>query len=227
MKNLFALSIILLSYSVSNAQTGAVPKGEFWLGAQFAIPVGELADKIDRNLGYGGNLGFVLNPSKSNNFFQIGADLGLEYMGKDKKEIGGIPMKTTSGLFTAHLVMRLRIQTESFIKPYVDILGGGKFIFVTTKYNNNVIATALDIEDNTIFGNQSASVWSYGLGGGISIRRETIGLDIRILYLAGGQVSFISPENFQQDDQGEIYYESVPIKRTDLIFPQVGFSLDF
>lgn len=227
MKYLILTCLLNIFVFQSHAQSDEVPKGQFWLGLQFAVPVGEFADQIERDFGYGGNFGGLWNPSKKNNFFQVGADIGINYMGKDKKDIDNIPMKTTSTLFTTHLVVRLTVQSDAPIKPYIDLLGGGKFFSLTTKYDNDLLATALDIEDKSIFGEQSFGVWSYGIGGGISMRRQNVGLDIRVLYLPSGEIDYISPENFKQDDQGNYYYESKPIKKTNMVFPQIGFSVDF
>ncbi|SMD36099.1 hypothetical protein SAMN04488029_2719 [Reichenbachiella faecimaris] len=227
MKNI-ALLIVIIAFSThTSAQTSSeVPVGEFWLGLQFAVPVGTFADEIDRNLGYGGNLGGVWNPSKTSNFFQIGLDLGINYMGKDKREIGGLPLKTTATLITTHLVTRLRVQTDAPIKPYVDLLGGGKFFSTTTKYNNDLFDTLLDIEDESIFADQSKGVWSYGAGLGFSFRRQSFGADLRVLYLASGPVEYISPKNLKQGDSGDFYYEHQEISRTHMVFPQLSISFD-
>ncbi|MEO9805656.1 MAG: hypothetical protein ABJF04_20530 [Reichenbachiella sp.] len=224
------LNLVLLFLCYANCLIAQddfeIPKGEFWIGLQFAVPVGTFADKIDRNLGYGGNLGGVWNPSKVSNFFQIGLDLGINYMGKDKQEIGGVPMKTTNTLITTHLVTRLRVQTESAIKPYVDLLGGGKFISTTTKYNNDLFDTLLEIEDKSVFADQTNGVWSYGMGLGFSIRKQRFGADLRVLYLASGPIEYISPEHLKQDDEGAFYYESTKISRTHMVFPQLSVSFD-
>lgn len=227
MKKIISFVIALAFTNQLFAQsTSDVPVGEFWLGLQFAIPVGTFADEIERNLGYGGNLGGVWNPSKTSNFFQIGLDLGINYMGKDKREIGGLPLKTTSTLITTHLVTRLRVQTDSHIKPYVDLLGGGKFFSTTTKYDNTIFDTLLEIEDESIFADQSKGVWSYGAGLGFSFRRQSFGADLRVLYLASGPIEYISPKNLKQDDFGDFYYDHQEISRTHMVFPQLSISFD-
>lgn len=227
MKKIISFVIALAFTNQLFAQsTSDVPVGEFWLGLQFAIPVGTFADEIERNLGYGGNLGGVWNPSKTSNFFQMGLDLGINYMGKDKREIGGLPLKTTSTLITTHLVTRLRVQTDSHIKPYVDLLGGGKFFSTTTKYDNTIFDTLLEIEDESIFADQSKGVWSYGAGLGFSFRRQSFGADLRVLYLASGPIEYISPKNLKQDDFGDFYYDHQEISRTHMVFPQLSISFD-
>lgn len=222
----FLFIIVFFSNQIYAQETSAVPVGEFWIGLQFAVPVGTFADNIERELGYGGNLGGVWNPSKVNNFFQIGLDLGINYMGKDKTEIGGLPLKTTATLITTHLVTRLRVQTDSRIKPYVDLLGGGKFFSTTTKYNNDLFDTLFDIEDESVFADQTKGVWSYGAGLGFSFRKQAFGADLRVLYLASGSMEYISPKNLRQDDSGDFYYEHQEISRTHMVFPQVSISFD-
>lgn len=227
MKKVSFLIILSWCFLESEAQESVtIPNGEFWLGLQFAVPVGTFADEIDRNLGYGGNLGGVWNPFKYSNFFQVGLDLGVNYMGKDKREIGGLPLKTTNTLITTHLVARFRVQTESVVKPYVDLLGGGKFFSTTTKYDNTLFDTLLEIEDESVFADQSKGVWSYGAGLGFSFRRQSFGADLRVLYLASGPVEYISPKNLKQDDAGDFYYDHHEISRTHMVFPQLSISFD-
>lgn len=226
MKKIFFLIASCCLFSNVQSQDQEVPSGEFWIGLQFAVPVGTLADKIDRNLGYGGNLGGVWNPSKTSNFFQVGLDLGINYMGKDKREIGGVPMKTTNTLITTHLVARLRVQTNSVVKPYVDLLGGGKFISTTTKYDNNLFQTVFEIEDESVFADQTNGVWSYGIGLGFSFRQRKFGADLRMLYLASGPIEYISPDNLRQDSNGDFYYEFTEISRSHMVFPQISVSFD-
>ncbi|WP_420582652.1 outer membrane beta-barrel protein [Reichenbachiella sp.] len=227
MKNRVLLFLVFFSsHQLFAQETSGVPVGEFWLGLQFAVPVGTFADDIDRKLGYGGNLGGVWNPSKKSNFFQIGLDIGINYMGKDKTEIGGLPLKTTATLFTTHLVTRLRVQTDSHIKPYVDLLGGGKFFSTTTKYNNDLFDTLLDMEDKSVFADQTKGVWSYGAGLGFSFLKQAFGADLRVLYLASGPMEYISPKNLRQDDFGDFYYEHQEISRTHMVFPQLSISFD-
>ena len=220
------LVILFWHFNIQAQSDQSVPVGEFWIGLQFAVPVGTFANNIDRKLGYGGNLGGVWNPSKTTNFFQIGLDLGIDYMGKDKTEIGGLPLKTTSTLITTHLVTRLRVQTESTIKPYIDLLGGGKFFSLTTKYDNTIFHTLLDVEDESIFADQTKGVWSYGAGLGFSFRKKSFGADLRMLYLASGPMEYISPNNLRQDEFGDFYYEHDKISRTHMVFPQLSVSVD-
>lgn len=223
---LVALTVTFFIHPLVAQDYSEVPVGEFWIGLQFAVPVGTFADKIERNLGYGGNLGGVWNPSRSSNFFQIGLDLGVNYMGKDKREINQLPLKTTTTLITTHLVARFRVQTDSPIKPYIDLLGGGKFFSTTTKYDNSILDTLLEIEDESIFADQSKGVWSYGAGLGFSFRRQSFGADLRVLYLASGPIEYISPKNLMQDDNGDFYYEHQEISRTHMVFPQLSISFD-
>lgn len=224
MYRLIFLCFLLISSFHMHGQ--GVSKGEFWIGLQFAVPVGIFADEVERNLGYGGNLGGVWNPSKASNFFQMGLDLGINYMGKDKRDFGSLPLKTTTTLVTTHFITRFRVQTESSVKPYVDLLGGGKFFSTTTKYNNDIFDTLNDMEDESIFADQSKSVWSYGAGLGFSFRKHTFGADLRVLYLASGPVEYISPKNLKQDDVGDFYYEHQKISRTHMVFPQLSISFD-
>lgn len=228
MKNIFVILLMSfvclqgLAQEYIETEDNGVPKGELWLGLQVAVPTGDFAASIDRNFAYGGNIGYVGSPSKKSQFFQIGADISVLYMGKDKKEIGDLRVKTTNTAFFTHLVARFRVETESFIKPYVDIMGGGKFFLTTTKYNNDVVQTLLDLENDEIFGEQSNGAWSYGTGLGFTMKKSSISLDFKVIYLRGSGLNYISPTNFFQDDNGDFFYESQEIRFSHMILPQVS-----
>lgn len=230
MKNFFLSLLLIFSVYSSIAQEydqSAVSPGEFWIGLQFAVPLGDLAEVASSPIGIGGNFGGLWNPSKKTNFFQFGADIGIDYMGKDKRDLGDIPIKTTNTLIMTHLMARFRIQTESWLKPYVDLLGGGKFMSTTTKYNNDIFDTLSEMEDETVFADQTNGAWSYGIGFGVSVRKELFGADFRLLYLDGGKLDYISPANFVENSDGTFSYSSTRVNKSAVVLPQVSISVNF
>lgn len=225
MKKLITLLTLLFTINLVYAQNESeTTSGEFWIGAQLITPMGSFKEKIERNLGYGGSLGGLWNPSKRNNFFQVGAEIGVLYFGKDKKTIDDINIKTTNTVILTHLIMRFRIQTTSNIRPYIDIIGGGKFFSTTTKYDNDFLDTLADIENQDIFGEQTNTAWSYGTGIGFSkINVDNVGLDIKLVYMRGSQTKYIAPENFFQDTNGDFFYENQDVNSTDMLSLSISF----
>ena len=91
--------------------------GEVGFGLQFALATGEFKEALSDNLGFGGNLYLLFNPSKKDNFFQLGFDLSILHYQKSKRDFGNLRIKTTNtGIFT-HAVGRMRIQSSTSIKP--------------------------------------------------------------------------------------------------------------
>ena len=230
--------IVCASFVPAMAQNDPSKKirGEVFGGLQFAIPVGEFAASIDRDLGFGGNLGFLWCPSKESNFFQFGIESGLNYMGKEKRQIEEVDLKTISTLWTFHLLARFTAPTEMKVIPYVDILGGGKMFYTKTKYNNDLLDALFDNEDLSVFAKDESSVWSYGAGIGFTFipgdevknpAEPTVGIDVRVVYMVSGSMSFVSPDNIRKDPGGSYYYEETVIAKTDMIFPQLGFKVIF
>lgn len=223
MKKALLTLIAFVTISATNAQDQNY-SGEFWLGTQFLTPMSDFKDKIDRDLGIGGNIGGLWNPSKRNNFFQVGGEFGLLYMGKDKKIVDELSIKTTNAVFLMHAIARFRIQTTSNIKPYIDIVGGSKLFSTTTKFNNDIIDTILEIENRDILGEQTNGAWSYGVGIGFSkVGINNIGYDVKLTYMKGSSATYIAPENFYQDTNGDFFYEHQEVNKTDMVSLSVSF----
>jgi len=186
--------------------------------------MGYFREKIDRKLGYGGVIGGLWNPSKQKIFFQVGAEMGLLYFGKDKTEIDELSVKTTNIVFLIHAIARFRIQTTSIVKPYIDIVGGGKLFSTTTKFNNDIVDTILEIENKDILGEQTNGAWSYGTGIGFSkVGTNNIGIDVKPTYMKGASATYFAPENFYQDSNGDFYYEHQEVNKTDMVTLSVSF----
>ena len=237
---LFLLLSILVSVNCLSlkAQNDAPKKfhGEFWVGIQFAVPVGEFAASIDRDLGFGGNIGGVWCPSKESNFFQFGFETGVNYMGKEKRQIEGVDLKTISTLWTFHLLARFTAPTKIKLVPYIDVLGGGKMFYTKTKYNNDLVDAIFKDEDLSVFAENNSSVWSYGVGVGFNFTTgdilgstdyPNVVFDCRVVYMVSGNMSYVSPDNVRKDPDGSYYYEVTEINKTDMIFPQIGIKAIF
>ena len=219
--------IILVCFAFISFSTFAQNQnysGELWIGTQFISSMGEFREKIDRKLGYGGVFGGLWNPSNKDNFFQVGAEMGLLYFGKDKKDIDDLSVKTTNSIFLIHAIARFRIQTTSKIKPYIDIVGGGKFFSTTTKFNNDIVDAILEIENQDILGEQTNGAWSYGTGIGFSkVGNNHIGLDVKLTYMKGASAKYIATENFHQDSNGDFFYKHQKVNKTDMVSLSVSF----
>jgi len=203
--------------------------GEVWIGPQAAVPVGTFATNADFLFGKGGNCGFVFSPFRGSNIFQTGLEIGLYYMGKEKKIISNVPIKSTSSLFTANLICRFITPGQTKFRAYVDITGGTKIFTVKTKYDNNLFNAALNLVDSTVFSSRETTLWGYGAAFGIRYRPDSwkpgSHIDFRVTYLASGGMEYVSPNGFTQSPSGSISYKDISYNRTDMVFPMISYVI--
>jgi len=203
--------------------------GEVWIGPQAAVPMGNFATNADFLFGKGGNCGFVFSPFRGSNIFQTGLEIGVYYLGKEKKTVNNVPIKSTSSLFSANLICRFITPGQTKFRAYVDIIGGSKTFIVKTKFDNNLLNAALNLVDSTSFSSKETTLLGYGAGFGIRFRPESwkqgSHLDFRITYLASGSMEYVSPNGFTQSPSGSIFYEDYTVDRTDMIFPMITYVI--
>jgi hypothetical protein len=211
---ILALFVSIDSYSqVSSDRTSEFP-AQAWFGIQGFFPVGQFANQI--NKGYGGaiDFGFTINPWKRNNsILQFGMDIGIGYWGKAKFGYD----KTNQNLYCINLLTRLTPNTNKLVKPYADILLGGKIFYVATHKNNNLIDAWLNTTDYTVIQDKTSSVWSYGVALGLKFQPKYIEknhcIDIRFIYSASGPMNYYSPT-----------YQHTRVDNSDLAFAQLSYT---
>jgi hypothetical protein len=229
MKAILTTLILTCFFFSSNGQNnnGHVPLGEAWIGFQTSFPQGQFSNGSGIRAGYGLNVGGLWNPSKQRNLFQIGLETGILFLDKDNKVLDNIPLKTVNTLFNLNAVLRLRVQTDSRIKPFVDITGGKKLIRTVSKYDNTFGDTFVDQEDNTVFNQRSDGNWTYGTAFGASYSVADFNIEMKFSYIAGGSLSYTDPKNIFMDSDGYFYYEPNTIRKTDMISLTIGCSYFF
>lgn len=229
MKAILATVVLSCLFLPSNGQDNHefAPLGETWIGFQTSLPYGLFSRASDFGAGYGLNVGGLWNPSKRNNLIQIGLETGISFLNKDNKVLDNIPLKTVNTLFNLNAVVRFRVQTDSRIKPFVDITAGRKLIRTVSKYDNTLGDTFIDQEDNTIFNQISDGNWTYGTAFGTSYSIADFNIELRFLYRAGGSLSYTNPKNIFIDSDGYFYYEPRSINKTDMLSLTIGCSYFF
>lgn len=216
----FAFFIILSCFSLVSYSQDTLVKpskfpGQLWFGIQGFFPAGQFANQI--NKGYGGaiDFGFTINPWKRNNsILQFGMDIGIGYWGKAKYGEN----KSNQNLYCLSLLTRIAPKSNKLVKPYADVLLGGKILNVATHYNNNIIDALLSSSDYTIIHEKTSSVWSYGVAIGLKFHPKSIEknhyVDIRLLYSASGAMNYYSPT-----------YQLTRVNNSDLAFAQISYAI--
>ena len=217
---------ILLAVSTSYAQTLS---GNFMLG----LPQGEFKDNVDK-LGYGLQLQGTLSTPGTFSPFTIGASVGYMVYGSESRKAplsNTIPDLTVDvdrsyNLANFHL-LALISPLPGPIKPYIEGLVGGSYIFTTTevKGTNNTenFATSTNFDD---------FAFSYGFGGGILINLvpglgvgPDIYLDLKARYLLGSESEYLTEGSVEITNGNVIYYPKK--STTDLLSIHIGVAAYF
>ena len=212
---ILALFVSTDSYSQDSIVKPSKFPGQLWFGIQGFFPAGQFANQI--NKGYGGaiDFGFTINPWKRNNsLIQFGMDIGVGYWGKAKYGYD----KTNQNLYCLSLLTRITPKSNKLVKPYADILVGGKMFYIATHKNNNLIDAWLNTTDYTVIHEKISSVWSYGFALGLKFHPKSIEknhyVDIRLLYSASGAMNYYSPT-----------YQLTRVNNSDLAFAQISYAI--
>lgn len=224
----FIVIFIISLSSFSNAQQAGI-------NLSLAILQGEFADQVD-NLGYGFSGEFMLLSPKPRSPIGLGLNISYYIYGNESRSepMYNIPevfvrVDRTNNLVNFHVVFEIGLPTGR-IRPYVQGLFGGEYLFTETSVKNesnqDPFASSTNYDD---------WAWSYGVGGGISILLSgdsvteigAIYLDLKGRYLFSSEAVYLKEGSVEVDRQQVRYYPSV--SKTDLISIHAGVrvALDF
>ncbi len=206
-------------------------------------PVGEFSDNVE-NLGVGFDADFTWNV---NPIFGIGLSGGYINYGSERYEesfsgtISRVFVDVTTNNNLAYLNLHLRGGLPlGIIKPYAEGRVGGSYLWTESKIEsqNNV---GDDDDDNEIASSTNFDdfAFNYGAGGGIMIRLlkdmegddgEKSGplyLDIKVMYLAGGNAEYLTEGSIQDDPDGDGVIYDVSESKTSVLSFQLGVTVEF
>ncbi len=217
------LLIFLFPNKVSAQQAG--------INLSLALPQGEFGEQVD-NLGFGLSGEFMFLSPKPRTPFGIGLNFGFYVYGNESRNepMYNIPevflrVDRTNNLVNFHVVFELGLPTGS-IRPYVQGLFGGQYLFTETSVknenNNEEFASSNNYED---------WAWSYGAGGGISILLSgdpvtevgAIYLDLKGRYLFGSRAEYLKEGSVEVNGQHVTYHPSK--SKTDILTIHAGVRI--
>ncbi len=217
------LLIFLFPNKVSAQQAG--------INLSLALPQGEFGEQVD-NLGFGLSGEFMFLSPKPRTPFGIGLNFGFYVYGNESRNepMYNIPevflrVDRTNNLVNFHVVFELGLPTGS-IRPYVQGLFGGQYLFTETSVknenNNEEFASSNNYED---------WAWSYGAGGGISILLSgdpvtevgAIYLDLKGRYLFGSRAEYLKEGSVEVNGQNVTYHPSK--SKTDILTIHAGVRI--
>lgn len=267
MRPVFSLFIALFWFTPAYAQ---------YLGGGFqvAVPTGEFAENTNA-IGIGFDI-YGMGGIAGNEFIQVGLDVGYSLYGRNEQrktltaelvayDNNGnqilidqinmpLRMVVNNNIFHTHVISRF-IAPIPYVRPYVDIMGGFKYIYTRTKIydesddgrysgGNN---SSNNNNDRLITAKNQASdfAWSYGGGAGLLITLGVANLELRALYLMSGEVSYYDsedtkgwtvefknspssydPGNVSSEDIGEVRTKAnKKNSRSDVLFFSLGINI--
>jgi hypothetical protein len=220
----FLIIIIFVISSSTFGQSGG-------LNFTLAFPDGEFKDQLKKT-GLGLSVeGLILGPNEYSPF-GIGANFSFLNYGNESRRAPWsytIPDVTVDvdrsyNIMQFHLLFRIA-PTMNVVRPYVDLLFGGSYLFTETK----VISTNKG-EEVTSSTNFDDWAWSYGFGGGIMFKvyenpDENLGkiyVDLKVRMLKGSTAEYLKEGSVEVNPStGRVTYYTSRSK-TDLITANLG-----
>ncbi len=217
--------ILLLPFLLLALAAHAQPRLGFH--AQLPIPYGQFR-QVNPVVAYGLG-GYALLKPFADAPLLAGIDISYAQYGSQTQRLGfsinlgSIERRVTNNILMGHLMLRLHPLEDTRLQPYLDILGGAKYLYTRSKitaddgFNGQIV-----LDTNTDYWDVA---WSYGGGVGLQIglgEEKTVMLDLRCLYLAGTEARYISQVTLAP---GNVFFLEEAKSRTDMIMPQVGIAI--
>ncbi len=233
MKKHHLLFVLLLSVSV-------VAASQFQGGFNFAMgfPQGEFSDNVDR-YGYGvsGHFGFYPN----NPYLLIGGGIGIQNYGSETKRVPlsttvsliDVDMTTTNNLFFGHLLLQAGVPL-AFVRPYFEGRFGINYLYTETHIDDigdgDEIASSTNFDDTAVTygggGGLMFQVWQRGKKSKDAEGPDRVYIDIKAMYMPGGEAQYLREGDIEQLDGGEVIYHYSQ-STTDMLHIQIGVGVDF
>jgi hypothetical protein len=224
--------LIAISYTI-HAQS-------FGLNLTLASPQGEFKQNVDK-LGFGISGHALIWTTSQLMPFSFGLNVGFINYGNESRNTrisSDIPDVTvdvtrTNNLANFHL-MFLISPLSGTIKPYLETLFGGEYLFTSTEIKSE--NSGAEVASST---NQDDFAWSYGGGGGLLIKltdldpdednpmqNGSLWLDLKVRYLFGTEAEYLR-EGSVEINNGQVKY-NISRSKTDLLLFQLGvvFQID-
>ncbi len=221
MKKMFVLMMLMLA-TLTFAQTIG---GGVFLG----LPQGNFKKEIDR-VGYGINASATITTPDRVHPVSFGLNVGYMVYGSntEKRPLSNTIREVTvdvtqrNSLVNFHLLMRVS-PVSGDVKPYLEFLGGGEYIFTTTE-----VESEYDVDNVFESTNYDDFAWSYGGSLGIMFKiaggpngMGSVMLDLKAQYLMSSEAEYLKEGDIRLDQNNNIYY-TPSRSSTDYLALQLG-----
>ncbi len=224
-KFIVLLFLMILSHGDAKAQVGINLLGGF--------PQGDFRANTGRTgFGIGGEFLFQPNPLAP---FAFGVNINYINYGSENRRVPlsvyvpdiTVEVDRSNNIVQGMLMLRLWAPTP-FVRPYVDILGGGSYIYTQTtlRERNSNQEKLSDV-------NFSDWAWSYGAGGGLMLKiysevGTNIWLDLGARYIYTTEAEYLTEGDviINNNINNPVTYNSRRSK-VDLLVAHIGAFLEF
>jgi len=222
LKHLLLLVIFLLLFEISSF---AQPSASLYFTT--AIPRGDYKD-YNPNAGFGGIMEFFFfSPSELTPY---GLGINLSYIGygvhlleDPESEELEMSFNKANNFASAHILFQIAPYSGS-VRPYVETLFGGSYIFSRTEVGYDYYKATLWVDD-----------WAWSYGGGVGLKflahgdpffnQGSVYLDLKVRYLLSTTTTYLDRNSVAFYD-GEVHYNLINSK-TDMLTVSLGLFFYF
>lgn len=193
-----------------------------------AIPMGDFKN-FNSNVGFGGNMEFFFFSPSERTPYGLGINMSYVSYGvhllvsPDSDELG-ISLNKANNFASVHLLFQIAPHTGT-IRPYVETLFGGSYIFSLTDIGYDYYyPETLWVDD-----------WAWSYGGGIGLKIFATGnplfnsgstyIDFKVRYLLSTETTYLDRNSVEY--YGDEVYYSLSKSKTDMLLVSVGFFFFF
>ena len=193
-----------------------------------AIPTGEFKEYTN-NVGFGGNMEFFFFSPSERTPYGLGINLsyisyGLHFLVDPESDDLVLSSNRANNFASAHVLFQIAPHTGT-IRPYLETLFGGSYIFSVTDISYDYYTPAtLWIDD-----------WAWSYGGGVGIKFFALGnplfdsgsafFDLKVRYLLSTEITYLD-RNSVEFYSDEVYY-SLSKSKADMLTVSLGFFFFF
>ncbi len=222
MKKLLQITFITItSLTASFAQ----PSGSF--NFTTAIPMGDFKN-YNSNVGFGGNMEFFFFSPSERTPYGLGINMsyvsyGVQLLVSPNSDRLGVSLNKANNFASVHILFQIAPHSGT-IRPYVETLFGGSYIFSITDIGYNYYPALLWVDD-----------WAWSYGGGIGLKLFATGnplfdsgstyIDFKVRYLLSTEITYLD-RNSVEYYEDEVYY-SLSKSTADMLLVSIGFFFFF
>ncbi len=192
-----------------------------------AIPMGDFKN-YNSNVGFGGNMEYFFFSPSERTPYGLGINMsyvsyGVQLLVSPNSDQLGVSLNKANNFASVHILFQIAPHTGT-IRPYVETLFGGSYIFSITNIGYNYYPATLWVDD-----------WAWSYGGGVGLKLFATGnplfdsgstyIDFKVRYLLSTEVTYLDRNSVEY--YGDEVYYSLSKSKVDMLLVSVGFFFFF